>query len=123
MLFDVANTAAEAAKAGRAKALATTNDRPMTGLFADLPLMKASYAGFDLVSWQGLMAPRHTPDDIVAAANAAINKVLEDPEIRQAFDAAMLAPVGGPAERFQAMIKSDSEKYATVVKNAGIQPQ
>ena len=123
MIFDVANTAAEAVKAGRAKALATTNNEPMTGLFANLPLMKSKYEGFDLVSWQGLMVPRATPKATVDAINVAVNNVLKDPDIRKAFETAELIPVGGSAEQFGALIAADDTKYAAVVKDAGIQPE
>ena len=123
MIFDVANTAAEAVKAGRAKALATTNNEPMTGLFANLPLMKSKYEGFDLVSWQGLMVPRATPKATVDAINVAVNNVLKDPDIRKAFETAALIPVGGSAEQFGALIAADDTKYAAVVKDAGIQPE
>lgn len=123
MIFDVANTAAEAVKAGRAKALATTNNGPMTGFFANLPLMKSKYEGFDLVSWQGLMAPRATPKETVNAINAAVNEVLKDADIRKAFENAALIPVGGSAEQFGELIGADDKKYAAVVKDAGIQPE
>ena len=123
MIFDVANTAAEAVKAGRAKALATTNNEPMTGFFANLPLMKSKYEGFDLVSWQGLMVPRATPRATVDAINAAVNKVLKDPDIRKAFENAALIPVGGSPDQFGELINSDDKKYAAVVKDAGIQPE
>jgi tripartite-type tricarboxylate transporter receptor subunit TctC len=123
MLFDVANTAAEAVKAGRAKALATTNNEPMTGVFANLPMMKDKYEGFDLVSWQGLMVPRATPKQTVDAINAAVNEVLKDPEIRKAFELAALIPVGGPSEQFAALMQADDKKYSAVVKDAGIQSE
>jgi len=123
MLFDVANTAAEAVKAGRAKALATTNNEPMTGTFANLPMMKSKYEGFDLVSWQGLMVPRATPKATVDAINAAVNRVLKDSDVRKAFDSAALVPVGGTPEQFGNLIEADDKKYAAVVKEAGIQPE
>ncbi len=123
MIFDVANTAAEAVKTGRAKALATTNNEPMTGTFANLPMMKDKYEGFDLVSWQGLMVPRATPASVVDAANAALNEVLKDTEIRKAFDNASLIPVGGPAAQFAKLMADDDKKYSAVVKDAGIQPE
>jgi tripartite-type tricarboxylate transporter receptor subunit TctC len=123
MLFDVANTAAEAVKAGRAKALAITNTEPMGGVFAGLPMLKDRYEGFDLVSWQGLMAPKATPKAAVDAANAAINEVLKYPAIRKAFDAAALIPVGGSADAFAKLIENDNRKYTDVVKAAGIKPE
>jgi tripartite-type tricarboxylate transporter receptor subunit TctC len=123
MIFDVANTAAESVKAGRSKALATTNDAPMSGVFANLPMMKSKYEGFDLVSWQGLMVPKATPKPTIDAINAAVNDVLKDPDIRTAFDNASLIPVGGPAEQFANLIASDDAKYAAVIKGAGIQPE
>lgn len=123
MLFDVANTAAEAVRSGRAKALATTNSEPMTGFFANLPTMKSKYEGFDLVSWQGLMVPRATPKEVVSAINAAVNEVLKDPEIVKAFEGAALIPVGGSADDFAKLLVSDNAKYTKVVKDAGIQPE
>ncbi len=123
MIFDVANTAAEAVRNGRAKALATTNSEPMSGFFANLPLMKSKYEGFDLVSWQGLMVPRDTPKPTIDAINAAVNEILKDPEIVKSFENAALIPVGGPADVFARLMADDNAKYAGVVKAAGIKPE
>lgn len=122
MMFDVANTAAEAVKGGGVKALATTNPRRMSGFFEYLPPMSETYAGFEMVSWQGFMAPRDTPPAIVEAINAATNRVLNDPLIRQSFATSALVPAGGSPEDFAALIRSDTERYAEVVRNAHIEP-
>ena len=122
MMFDVANTAAQSVKAGTVKALATTNPRPMTGFFAALPTMSATYPGFEMVSWQGLMAPRDTPADIVDAINAAANKALADPEILGVFARTDLAPAGGSAAFFEDLIKADTKRYGEIIASAGIKP-
>lgn len=96
----------------------TTSERSKSA--PDLPTMQESgFAGFDVSSWFGLIAPAGTPPDVVNKLNAAMVKALDKPEVQTSFE--KLGAVGvktTPAE-FGQFIKSEVEGWAPVVKASG----
>ena len=82
-------------KDGRIKALAVTSSRRSSAL-PDVPSMAESgFAGFDVLNYFGLMAPRATPAAVIERLNAALGKVVQLPEVRARFAADALEPVNG----------------------------
>jgi tripartite-type tricarboxylate transporter receptor subunit TctC len=107
-------------KAGRARALATTAAKRSSAL-PDVPtMMEAGYAGFDMVSWQGVMAPAGTPPEIVARLNAEIVKALQTREVREGYAKLGVDVLGNTPEQFAAYIRQEQAKWSNVVKDAGI---
>jgi tripartite-type tricarboxylate transporter receptor subunit TctC len=89
-------------KDGRVKALAVTASRRSSAL-PDVPSMQESgFAGFDVLNYFGLMAPRATPAAAIERLNAALGKVVQMPDVRARFAADALEPVtsatGSPAQ-------------------------
>jgi tripartite-type tricarboxylate transporter receptor subunit TctC len=89
----------------------------------DIPAVGEFVAGYEASSWQGVGAPRTTPAAIVDQLNREINAVIADPGMT-----ARLAELGGtvisgsPAE-FGKLIADETEKWAKVIKSAGIKPE
>ncbi len=82
-------------KHGRIKALAVTSSRRSSAL-PDVPSMAESgFAGFDVLNYFGLMAPKATPAAVIERLNAALGKVVQLPEVRARFAADALEPVNG----------------------------
>ncbi len=82
-------------KDGRIKALAVTSSRRSSAL-PDVPSMAESgFAGFDVLNYFGLMAPKATPAAVIERLNAALGKVVQLPEVRARFAADALEPVNG----------------------------
>jgi tripartite-type tricarboxylate transporter receptor subunit TctC len=107
-------------KSGLVRPIAVTTLKRFS-LMPDLPTVAESgLPGFDATTWHGLVAPAHTPKDVIAALHRATVEGLEDPETR-----ARLADLGveiaatSPAE-FAAYIKSEIPKWTAVVKAAGV---
>lgn len=71
-------------------------------------------------SWNGVLAPRGTPDAVVQKLNAEINAALKAPAVVQAFQEGGIAPLPGGADRFAAFIASETDKYAAVIRSARI---
>ena len=71
-------------------------------------------------SWNGVLAPRGTPDAIVQRLNTEINAALKAPAVVQAFQEGGIAPLPGAADRFAAFIASETDKYAQVIRSAKI---
>jgi tripartite-type tricarboxylate transporter receptor subunit TctC len=79
--------------------------------------------GLETSNWYGIVAPKTTPTGIIERLNKEINAALADPTIRVRFAdlGATVAPGGSPAE-FGKLIADDTEKWAKMVKLAGIKP-
>src|SRR5258707_7445905 len=86
LLFDVVNIAQGPVKAGRVRAIASTNPKRGIGPFGELPVLAESIPGFDLVTWHGVMVPAATPSDIVTRLNRELQAGLEQADVRQRFD-------------------------------------
>lgn len=120
--FPVASTALPLVQQGKVRALAVTGDRRMTRLGA-VPTLKEVLGRDDLVldAWSGLWAPARTPAAIVARLNGAMQQVLAEPAIREAFDAAgaPVSPTRTP-EEFTRFVLAETAKYARLVVSSRI---
>ena len=112
----------EYVRAGKARGLAvTTAMRAATA--PDLPGIAEFVAGYEVSSWYGIGAPRNTPADVVDTLNEAVNAGLADPKLKkQLEDQGGIEMAGTPAD-FGKLIADETEKWAKVIKFAGIKPQ
>ena len=108
-------------RAGTLRALAVTTASRSDAL-PDIPTVGDFVSGYEASSWQGVGAPKNTPAAIIAKLNRAINAVIADPKMK-----ARLADLGGtvlsssPAD-FGKLIADETEKWAKVIRSAGIKP-
>ncbi len=103
-------------KSGQLRALAVTSLK-RSPHWPDVPTVAESgYPGFEAITWFGVAAPAGTPEAIVARLDKEIAKVLDAPEVEARLNGKVDV---GPAA-FAALIKSDAEKWAVVVKENGI---
>jgi tripartite-type tricarboxylate transporter receptor subunit TctC len=95
--------------------------------FAALPNLptfdESGVKGYEATTWFGMMAPKNTPKDIVARLNVESDKALKSPDIRDRFATEGLEPMGGTPESFTKFMRSEIDKYAKVIKAAGIAKQ
>ena len=108
--------------AGKLRALAVTT-AARSELLPDIPTIAEFLPGYEASAWLVLGAPRGTPTEIVEKLNKEIDAALADPKLR-----ARLAGLGGtvlalPAADFGKFIVDETEKWAKVVKFAGIKPE
>jgi tripartite-type tricarboxylate transporter receptor subunit TctC len=109
-------------KAGTVRALAVLS-AARTPALPDVPTVGETIAGFEVKPWTAVGAPRGTPVEIVELLNRQINAGLADPSVK-----ARLVEVGGvpllyTPDALRAMIARDGEKWAKVIKLAGIEPE
>ena len=71
-------------------------------------------------NWLGLFAPAGTPTAIVDRLNAAVNRVLLLPEVRQKMSDGGATAVGGSVENFRTFVQSDYAKWGQIVKDSGV---
>ena len=112
----------EYVKAGKLRALAVTTSSRAEAL-PDVPVISDFVPGYEVSAWYGIAAPKNTPMEIVNKLNTVINAGLINPELK-----ARLADLGSSAfvvsaSEFSKFIASETDKWAKVVKFAGIQPQ
>lgn len=109
------------AKAGQLTPLFLTVDA-RSKLLPDVPAAPEVGLGRVIGSaWNGIVAPKGTPPDIVARLNTALNTVLGQPETRAAFDAQGMVAKGGSAADFREFIKADADKWRGVIQNSNIE--
>jgi hypothetical protein len=71
-------------------------------------------------SWNGILTRSGTPDAVVQRLNAEMHKALQAPTVVQAFQEGGIVSLAGSPERFAAFIRSETDKYAQVIRKAGI---
>jgi len=119
--FDAMPTTIEYARAGKLRALAVTTATRSPAL-PDIPSVGEFVPGYDASSWHGVCAPRNTPAEIIDRLNEEINSGLADPALkRRLADLGGTVAPGTPAD-FGRFLAEETEKWAKVVRFAGIKP-
>jgi tripartite-type tricarboxylate transporter receptor subunit TctC len=108
------------ARAGTITIIAQTGEKRAAALPHVPTLVEAGYKDMVLESWFGLFAPMSTPAEIIEALNTASAKALDDAMLRENFTKASLEAAGGTPEQLGTLARSDSEKYARLVKELNI---
>jgi tripartite-type tricarboxylate transporter receptor subunit TctC len=106
---------------GKLRALGVTTEKRWHTL-PDVPAISETIPGYDVVLWFGTMAPRGTPQPIIQALNAAINKGLQDPTIKQSLERDGMIGSGGTPQDFDRRIRMDYDRWTRVVKEVGLKP-
>ena len=120
MSFDTITPVLPQIKAGKLRALAVTTAARSPTLPEIPTLAESGLAGFDQGTWFGLLAPAATPREIVGKLNAETVRILKLPDIQKRFDEIGAQPVGNTPAQMAATIKSDTDKYAVLVKKANL---
>jgi len=114
------SSAAGMIHSGKVRALAVTSAKRNASL-PDVPAVaEFGYKDFNAISFYGVMGPAGIPAPIVARLNADINKVLQRPEVKSAFQAQGFDAGGGTPEEFAALIRADIQKSREIITTAGI---
>jgi tripartite-type tricarboxylate transporter receptor subunit TctC len=107
-------------KAGKLRALAISSPQ-RSPLAPELPTMaEAGVPGYEVIGWNGIVAPKGTPPEIVARLHAEVAKILRTPEMRQQLAAVGSEPIGNTPEEFGAFIKAEMGRWGKVIKEKGI---
>ncbi len=109
------------AKSGSLRALASAGNKRST-LLPDVPTFREiGVSNFYPSSWFALLAPAGTPQEVVQKLNASVNKIIKDDTLKTSlFDKFSLEAIGGTSETLRALMRSDIERMAPVVKDLGI---
>ena len=107
-------------KAGRLRALGISS-RERSPLLPDVPtIYEQGYPDVVVTGWFGLVVRAQTPRPVIERLNAEFDLALNMPDVREKLIAAGMRPVGGPPEKFTTHIRSETERWAKVIKSRGI---
>ena len=106
-------------RSGKLRALAVTGATRMPEL-PDVPVAADTVPGYVVNSWYAVLAPGGTPRPIVNALNAALDKVVNERDLKRDFASNGIDITGGTPERLAKVVHDDYERWSVVVKNAGI---
>ena len=107
-------------KAGKLRVLAVASPKRIAALPNVPTFAEQGVAQFEAWAWQGLTVPAGTPKEIIAKLNTEYAKVMADPAIRQKLVNAGVEPVTSSPEEMNAYIKSETAKWAQVIKQSDI---
>jgi tripartite-type tricarboxylate transporter receptor subunit TctC len=123
MMFDAITTMAETVKAGQVRALGTSASR-RSSVLPEIPtIAEAGVPGYESTIWIGIMAPAGTPTVVIDKLNSEINKVIERPDVKEAWDKQGAVPLRMSPAEFDKYLRADIEKWAQVIKVSGMQTQ
>ncbi len=109
-------------KSGRLRALAVTGTR-RSSVLPGLATVGETLPGYATETWFGLFMPAGTPGDIIAKMNAEIVRIIGMPDVRDQLSAQGADPIGSSPEEFAAYVKAEIEKWARVIKQAGVRAE
>lgn len=121
-MFDNMSTQLAVMKSGRTRALAVTSPKRSVHL-PDVPTMIESGVPLDVTVWYGLCAPAAVPKPILAKLNADLHQALNASDTQRRLIEQGIDPAPSTPEQFAAFIRSETEKWAKVVKEAGVPQQ
>jgi tripartite-type tricarboxylate transporter receptor subunit TctC len=118
-MFDAIGSAVPQIQSGALRALGVTAKARMRVL-PDVPAISEVVPNFEVIGWLGYGVPKGTPPDIVERLNAAVNAVLADPAIKARMAELGSDVISGSSADFGRLVADDTEKWAKVVKFAGL---
>lgn len=98
-------------------------DPQRTALLPDVPtIADAGVPGYEVNAWVGLLAPTKTPMEVVARVNREVNEILLEADVIKRLQAMGSRPLPMSPEQFSTLIRSDIEKFANIIRSAGVKP-
>jgi tripartite-type tricarboxylate transporter receptor subunit TctC len=122
VMFDNLPSSIEHIRAGRLRALGVTAGKRSDAL-PDVPTIGEIVPGYQVDVWNGIVAPKGTPPEIIGTLNRAVNAVLADPRLKARFAELGGAPMPMTPGEFGNLLVEETEKWAKVVKLSGAKPE
>jgi tripartite-type tricarboxylate transporter receptor subunit TctC len=122
VIFDAMPLSIEFIRAGKVRPLAVTTAERLEAL-PDVPTLGEYLPGYEAGIWMGIGAPRNTPAEIVEKLNREIGVGIADPKIRLQLTNLSASPLTSSSTDFSKLIGAETEKWAKVIKFAGIKSE
>jgi tripartite-type tricarboxylate transporter receptor subunit TctC len=121
-MFTTTASAQPFTSTNRLKALAVTSPK-RSPMLPDVPTFAEAGVPIDVSVWVGIAAPAGTPPAIVERLNAEFNKALAAPDVKARLATLGVDPVGGSSASFTQFVSGDRERWAKIIKGAGIKSE
>jgi tripartite-type tricarboxylate transporter receptor subunit TctC len=105
---------------GKTLAIAVTSATRSAAMPDVVSVVEAGLPGFVMSNWFGLMAPKGTPDNVIAYLQKAVVKVLERPEVKERLITLGAEPVGSSPDDAAKLLRDDTKRWGDVIKSAGV---
>ena len=123
MMFADLTTAMPHVNAGSLRALAQTRIK-RSSLYPDLPTLdEEGIKGFDMDTWAGIVAPAHTPPEVVAKLNSELRKIIDDPAIKAKLRIVGFEAFSSSPDELGAYIKVQLDNWRTMVADSGVEAE
>ena len=121
VMFDNAASSTEHVRSGRLRALGVTTAKRVDVL-PDVPSIGEFVSGYEASNVNGVGIPAKTPDDIVAKLSSEVDAILSEPATKARFAELGGTPMIGSSADYKAFLTAETDKWAKVVKAAGLKP-
>jgi tripartite-type tricarboxylate transporter receptor subunit TctC len=118
--FGLSASSLQHVRSGKLRVIAVTTEQRLAALPNVPTVAELGYPGYEISSWQGAFVPAGTPKEIVAKLNGEIVGMLKVPTVRERIVREGADPIGSTPEHFAARFKNEVEKWAKVIKAAGL---
>ena len=117
--FNNVQTLLQNVRAGQLRALAVAEPQRIA-LLPDVPAVAETVPGFSMAPWVGIIAPAKTPHEVVARLTQETLAVMRAPEVIKLLNDQQVTPMAIATDEFSELIKKDLDRWANVVRTAGI---
>jgi tripartite-type tricarboxylate transporter receptor subunit TctC len=123
MMFADFTTAMPHVNAGSLRALAQTRIK-RSSLYPDLPTLdEEGIKGFNMDAWAGIVAPAHTPPEVVAKLSTELRKIIDDPAIKAKLKRVGFEGFSSSPDELGAYIKVQLDNWRKMVADSGVQAE
>ena len=116
-------TAAPHIASGRMRALAVTGEKRMSGYPAVPTMQESGLSGYSMTFWQGIYAPKNTPDPVVKRAAALLSDAINSPQAQKFMATVSVDPFPISGDELMKFQQAEAVKWRAIVAAAGIQPE
>lgn len=109
-------------RAGKLRPLGVTASKRLPDL-PDIPAIAETLPGYEMLSWAGLMAPAKTPQAVVSSVHKTLVSVLATPELKNRMSGLGYIVVGSGPDTLAAHIRTETERYAQLIRRIGLPQQ
>jgi tripartite-type tricarboxylate transporter receptor subunit TctC len=123
IVFSAVPSAMPHIKSGKIRALGVTTAKPLASLPGVPAITESALPGFESSQWFGILAPANTPRPVIDRLHQEIARASSSPEMKERLTGMGMTVINSTPEQFAAVIKSETDTWAKVIKSAGIKPQ
>lgn len=122
VMFGTMLAAVPLIKNSKIRPIAVTSDKRTVALPEVPTFIESGLRNFEAVSWNCMVAPAGTPEPVIQRLNAELVRIVNDPTVLQRLTADGVVGAGSTPQELAAYIKSESEKWGKVIRDAGVKP-